>query len=377
MALAFPSMSASCLLNPFPESALASFLTVLRDVPHSLAEPFICYELHRHGLSVEPRDVRNVLFKLRGAGMSQDVVSEFGPSIKNWQRKCPGKPTAYVREERERCTCCTNSLLVPDKRHESFDQQMPQDGMRYSPEAHHTKFRAFTLHAGLQLAVFQPSHCPSCGWHYIAGWKYKVDSNRVTECRWIGPFPDTFFVIPKLRSWLAVDVKLLTFANSQLLHQKASFQSMFRVWVDMHPEKEQQDLLRGATGTLERNNTQRLEDAWMTWSATTWAAGSDSDVQWDFNTLGNFDNTLLKYKTLLDDALFNSVVEHIPDCPRHGHLPAVITYGKAGASRRVCSSLNKFPKIPQSGGMVYTGCDAHMDSFPLYCSGCAPALAPV
>eukprot|EP00959_Pyramimonas_sp_CCMP1952_P246649 5154873-Pyramimonas_sp.AAC.1 len=127
----------------------------------------------------------------------------------------------------------------------------------------------------------------------------------------------------------------------------------------MHPEKEQQDLLRGATGTLERNNTQRLEDAWMTWSATTWAAGSDSDVQWNFNTPSNFDSTLLKYKTLLDDAMFNSVVEHIPDCPRCGHLLALITDGKAGACRRVCSNLNKFLRIPQLGAVVHTGCDAH------------------
>ena len=198
----------------------------------------------------------------------------------------------------------------------------------------------------------------------------------MTECQWIGPCPDTFFVIPKLRSWLAVDLKLLSFVNSQLLHQTASFQSVFRVWVDMHPESVQQDLLRGATGTLERNNTQRLADAWMTWSATTWADGSDGDVPWDFSSPESFDKTLSAYKDLLDDALFNSVVKHIPDCPRCGHLLALITDGKVGACRRVCSNLNKFLKIPQLGAVVHTGCDAHVDSNHLYCSGCDPASAP-
>ena len=155
MALAFPSMSASCLLRPLPESALALFLTVLRDVPHSLAEPFISHELHVRGVPAEPRDVRNVLFKLCGAGLSQDIVSEFGPSIKVWQRKCPGKPAAYIREDRGRCIHCPTAL-VPDKRYESFDQQMSQGGMLYSPESHPTKFRAWTLHAGIQFAVFNP-----------------------------------------------------------------------------------------------------------------------------------------------------------------------------------------------------------------------------
>ena len=48
--------SAAVLLHPLPEAALPSFLHVLRDVPHSLAEPFIRHELSRHGISAEPHD---------------------------------------------------------------------------------------------------------------------------------------------------------------------------------------------------------------------------------------------------------------------------------------------------------------------------------
>ena len=36
---------------------------------------------------------------------------------------------------------------------------------------------------------------------------------------------------------------------------------------------------------------------------------------------------------MLDDALFNFVVGHIPDCPRRGRLLALIKDGEVGARR--------------------------------------------
>ena len=229
MASALPSTSAACLLHPFSEAMLASFLLVLRDIPSSLAEPFVSYELRRHRLDFEARDVRNVLFKLHGAGLSHNVVPTVGPGLKSLQKNCPDCPTVLVRAERDRCVKCSASL-TDGKRHESFDQQMP-GAMRYSPATSSTRFRAFTRNAGLQHAVFQPKQCPSpaCGWHYIAGWMYKVDRNRIVNCTWLGPHPSDYFVIPKMRSWLAVDMDLLSLVSDSFLHQKASFRSV--CWV--------------------------------------------------------------------------------------------------------------------------------------------------
>ena len=161
--------------------------------------------------------------------------------------------------------------------------------------------------------------------------------------------------------------------NSQFLHQAASFQSVFRVWSEMHPEVLQQHLLCGAFGTLERNNCQRLEDAWFAWSATSWAGGLDVDVEWDFEP-DEFDRVLLSYHPLLQEQLFNFIVEHIPDCPRCSHMFVLISDGKKGAARRVCSNLNKFKPIPSLNAYIHTGCENHVDGNHLYCSSCAVEL---
>ena len=158
MALAFPWTSAAVLLHPLPKAALPSFLHVLRDVPHSLAEPFIRHELSRHGISAEPHDVRNVLFKLRAAGLAHDVVGSIGPSLKALQKDVLDKPLMYIREDRESCVTCSEALC-DGQRYESFDQQMSAGMRRNAPAEGPTRFRAFTFHAGFQFAVFQPKLC--------------------------------------------------------------------------------------------------------------------------------------------------------------------------------------------------------------------------
>ena len=269
---------------------------MLRDIPYSLAAPFIRQELESRSVPAAIRDIDNVLFKLRAAGLCADVVENAGPSLKALQHSCLDMPTVFIREDRESCAMCPEpARLVEGKRLEIFNQKMPQ-GMRYAPAEGPTRFRAFTYHAGLQHAVFQPKQCLRCQCHYLAGWMYKVERNSIRQCKWIGPCPAKYFVVPKQKSWLAVDIELLSASNSQILHQVASFESIFRVWAAMHPEPWQQSLLKGDMGTLETNNTQRLEDAWMAWSAITWADRGGQDIVWDFSTLGAFDETLCSYR---------------------------------------------------------------------------------
>ena len=179
MSVAFCSMSAACLLHPVPETALASFLYVLRDIPSCLARPFVVHELNRVGISVQARDVSNVLFKLRAAGLCNDVDKEAGPTLKLLQASCPDSPTVHICEGRSHCIEC-RVPLSEDKPHESFNQQFPK-GMQYEPTVAPTRFRAFTQHAGCQFATFQPKWCPSCRKNYIAGWAFKCDRNRIIE----------------------------------------------------------------------------------------------------------------------------------------------------------------------------------------------------
>jgi hypothetical protein len=167
---------------------------------------------------------------------------------------------------------------------------------------------------------------------------------------------------------------LLRMANSQFLHQKVCFQSVFRVWAEMPPQGLQQSRICGTWGTLERNNCQRLEDAWFAWSATCWSGGLDAEIVWDFSSPEEFDRTLLLYHPKLREALFQSVVVQIPACPRCQHMLALISDGKTGAARRVCSNLNKFKTITELAVVIHTGCEAHCDSTHLYCAPCGDEL---
>ena len=154
------SVSSARLVHPLLESALAMFLKILRDVPARLAAPFVEQELRRCGFVATALDVGNILFKLPAAGLcGADVDLQPGPALKQLQARCTDSPTIYIEEKRTHCVC--NRPLSEGELYESFDQQIPL-GMHYEPSVGPTRFRAFTLHAGLQFAVFRLKYCAQC-----------------------------------------------------------------------------------------------------------------------------------------------------------------------------------------------------------------------
>lgn len=376
MSISAPFISLGSLLHPLPEQALEIFLHVLQTIPAPLAAPFVQTLLRKH--SFEPsttRDVDNVLYKLRGALLLSASDKQPCQSLKPLQAACPDHPTILIDESRKHClrATCTKPLRT-ERVYEIFAQQLPQ-GMLWETTCQPTRFRVFTLQAGIQFASFAPKRCVTCGDCYIGGWAYRASRNCITECRWVGPHPDRYFVIPKMRSWLAVDTGLLQMIDSQVLLQKASFQSAFRVWTRMHREEFQQELLHGGLGTLERNNTQRLEEAWFAWSATRLAESHDADILWDFSSPSAFDSVLLQYDPVLRESHFQSVANHIPDCPRCQHLLGLVSDGKKGAARRVCANMNKFRFIPELQVAIHTGCESHVDSNHFHCMQCEVELS--
>ena len=220
----------------------------------------------------------NVLFNLRAVGFAADVDQVAGPALKVLQVSCPDKPSL--------CAACLGPLAT-GAQFETFRQQKHQG--------------PYYVHAPRRLtACCVPTECV---WTMQKVLDVRTGLHMHLECCCGLPHPDTYFVIPKLRSWLALGVRLLSLEKkSQFLHQKASFLSWLRVWIEMHPEPLQQQLLCGTLGTLERNNCQRLEDAW---SATTWAAGSDKAIVWDFSNPQGFDRSLLQYWALHREQLFS------------------------------------------------------------------------
>ena len=367
------------LMVPLPERVLPIFLEVLRDVCPTLALPFLKAKMQEAGEeSVEDLHVRNVLFKLQAAGYvakdSHYETAVAGPNLKTLQSLCPKEPTLLVKETRTQCMYCAHEALELEPLVSSYDQQMPT-GMAYAPTQHATYFRIFTYCAGIQLAAFQPAKCKACCRFYLGGWTFKRFKNHATDCRWVGPCPRRYFVLPKTQSWIGATLDLLDFVSSELLHMPAAFSSVFRVWQSCHLEPRQQELMIGDIGTLQRNNEQRLEDMWFAYQAVTLAEGLDSQVVWDFSNSKTFDLSLSEYQTLLRASHFSSVISHFASCARCQHMVALITDGKYGARRRVCANIDRFVAWPILKISLQSGCVNHAPSNELYCASCSKDIA--
>ena len=167
-------MELSVALGRLPERVLPVFLDVLRDVHPDLAVPFLQSSLQEAlGSKVEEIIIRNARCKLRLSGYVRDdssyLTMEPSSSLKKWQVLCPDSPTLFVRETRTNCQFCEESELQRVTGVESFSQHM-SSRMAWSPASGITRFRVFTLSAGIQLAAFQPSKCTQCQRLYLGGW---------------------------------------------------------------------------------------------------------------------------------------------------------------------------------------------------------------
>ena len=152
------------LASPLKDRDLLRFVEVLQYVPCSLAAPFVYQILRKRRVDATMLDVRNLLYKLDGAGLcGADADVKPCGRLKALQALCPDRPTVYVGEARTHCRC---NRPLSEQLYESFDQQFPE-GMNYEPTPSPTRFRAFTYHAGLQFAVFCPKYCSHCHEYYI------------------------------------------------------------------------------------------------------------------------------------------------------------------------------------------------------------------
>ena len=89
--------------------------------------------------------------------------------------------------------------------------------------------------------------------------------------------------------------------------------------------------LTGVTGTLHRNNVQRLEDTWLTYQAVVLAGVSDADVAWDFSTPATFDESLFAYVPLLRAGHFSCEIAHFDFCVKCKRLVSLNTDGNIPA----------------------------------------------
>ena len=91
-------------------------------------------------------------------------------------------------------------------------------------------------------------------------------------------------------------------------------------------------LLAGQNHEHLRQTTQRLEVAWFCWKATSLAANTDSDVDWDFSTAANLERALEKCVPLVRPQHLRGIVEHVPRCPVCSRRLALTVDGKTTKS---------------------------------------------
>lgn len=248
----------------------------------------------------------------------------------------------------------------------SYKQKMPK-GMLFDPTEEATKFRVFTLHAGLQHAAFQFARCRRCKCCFLGGWTFIVRRGGFGKCMWMGPMPEDFFVMPRQQSWMGVDTALLGFVSAQLLHAGGGFSTVLRVWADLHRDDAQPRLILGENSQLERNQAQRLEDTWLIQRAVHLAGGADREIEWNFQDL---DATFTKYDEILRTQHFGRVLLHLPECPRCRQGIILVTDGKRGARRRVCANMDQFLEWPELKVALQTGCIEYADSRNVHCKRC-------
>ena len=355
------------LIRPFPDHALPEVLDLLRKVPAPLVQPFLTVLLDKFGVAVANKAMaaKNVVCKLTPLIMADGVASHKLKDIQTWS----DSPTMLVCDKLQGCPLCGSALRTEPSR-STFAQQIPP-GMSFEPSQGPTRFRVFTLAAGLQPAAFQHKHCDACSRSFLKGWSWKSLRGANVDCRWVGPMPESCFILPKQRSWIGIDGAMLAFITAELLHNPSSFASILRVWSDMHPEHHQQHLILGEHGTLERNNTLRMEDLFLCYQATRLAEGRGSHIVWDFTSRSGLDKAFCEYAPILQENHFASVVAHMDDCPRCQKLVAIITDGKCGAKRRVCANMDRFTLLPNLQVALQTGCMQHAPSGRLYCAECS------
>ena len=355
------------LIRPFPDHALPEVLDLLLKVPAPLAQPFLTALLDKFGVAVANKVVaaKNVVCKLSPLITADGLASDKLKQIQTWS----DSPTMLVSDQMQSCPLCASALRTEPSK-SSFAQQIPP-GMSFEPGQGPTRFRVFTLAAGLQPAAFQPKHCHACNRSFLRGWSWKSLRGANVDCRWVGPMPQSCFILPKQRSWVGIDGPMLAFIAAELLHNPSSFASILRVWSDMHPENHQQHLILGEHGTLERNNASRMEDLFLCYQAIRLAEGKDRDIVWDFTSRSSLDKVFWQYAPILQENHFESVVAHMDDCPRCQKLLAIITDGKCGAKRRVCANMDCFTLLPNLQVALQTGCMQHAPSRRLYCAECS------
>lgn len=248
---AMADVSWTALLAPLDASAAATAVLVLQVVPIPLAGPVLrslALALHRQNL--EANAAQNVVWKLAqylpALTCGQRTVAPLLSSVKDIQRHCPTISLVRVSSARSQCHCG----------HDVKDRE-PVAGAAIANNTASlgkttNRYKVYSLNAGHVWADFVEQQCPACRRCFLGNWSFKrVQSSfgHISDLQCDSCEADGFFIIPRYRSFFAVEIALLRHLTDSLHFGGGSIKAAILVWAGQHKETCQQDLLLGPDRT--------------------------------------------------------------------------------------------------------------------------------
>ena len=371
--------SFASLMKPLPMSAFDTLAAVLSLVPPGLAPPFLEQALLRdHQTQVDARTIANVLWKLGHFLPSvlrlHRPSSMRDPRLKELQSLAPDSNTVFIPATRRACPECGETVG------ECFPRGRSKVANNLSSVVAAHRYKVFSFGSGVQYASFQEAECRPCRFRFLGGWQYRKNAGpagqsnfgKCTDMKYTGALCDEVcFVMPKEKSWYAVDCQLLQFLTDEFLHSGGTFASAVLVWSKQHPEERQQDLILGRDLTQARHTRQRLADAWYTMNALRLAGPGARNVRWSFTEDG-LETSLWEAVPLMRKEHLAKVAAHAQHCPRCKERLLIVVDGKRGARRFVCAGLDGYEAVTGFDVQVHTGCLADAPAGQHFCKRCRP-----
>ena len=331
-------ISWTALLQPLQVNAAATAVLVLQLVPIPLAGPVLrSLAWARHQQALDASSAQNVVWKvahyLPALTHGLRTVGPVTSSLKELQQDCPTLPVVRVSSARSQCLCGQD---LQDRA--PVAEAIIANNTAASPAAQN-RYKVYSLNAGLLWADFVEQRCPACRTCFLGNWSFRRPQSAFghisgLQCR--ASDADGFFIIPRYRSFFAVEIALLRHLTDSLHFSGGSIKAAVLVWASRHAEPWQQDLLLGPDRTQLPHTISNLLSAWYSWRAFDMAGSQAEPIVWDLTPTG-FDACLLAHTAAIRERHLDWIADHIKACPRCRENPCVIVDGKAGARRLICA----------------------------------------
>ncbi|CAE7234455.1 unnamed protein product [Symbiodinium sp. CCMP2456] len=368
--------SLSLLLSPLPTDAAATVFQLASCIPASLAAPVLReLAVKNYGLQLSTQNADNVIWKLEhylpAVFNTPSVSASLPPLLKSFQSLAPSATLVEVHNRRQTCPFCPDTPQL--KARECVSQAVVPNNLPRHKSLHEHRFRVYSLDAGVQYASFQEASCPSCNRFYINNWCFRKGQARfghIADAQYLykDALSTGLFVIPKYRSYFAVELTLLQHVSDTLHFAAGSLRSAVLLWAKRHSEHFQHSLIFGEDFTLLPHVEDDILMAWYTWNAVRLSGILPRQLTWNFQS--GFDESLQSHVPLIHQLHMDRVAEHMKLCPHCSNSPLLVLDGKHGARRMICAGLQGTQQYASLGVTFDTGCTNFAPPGQLHCKRC-------